>query len=435
LSTETPPLHQGQVLELEVSELAAGGRGLARAPDGRAVFVSGSLPGERVRAQLTRLKREYMEALAQEVLSASPQRTRPPCPLYGRCGGCSLQHLEYPAQVAAKAAWVQQALARLGPLPAAQPKASPLVWGYRHRVRLAVQQGGLGFFAAGTNLVVPLSHCPVAAEGVNRLLPGLAQGLTQIDARHLSWLEVLAGPESAFVTLGLDPRRPLSNRWRAELRRLCRRAGVAATRLAWGRELEPWEYSRESGVAYYAEHGLELTAFPGLFVQANFAANQRLIELVLAAAQDAPAGSALDLYAGSGNFGLPLARAGRQVLAVEASAEALAAAAWQAGQAGLADQVELRAAEAAPAVADLVAQDRRFALAVLDPPRAGAREVMGALARLAPARIIYVSCHPAALARDAALLLETGYQAVQAWAVDMFPHSGHTEAVLVLDRD
>lgn len=431
---ETAPLQKGQSLELEVSGLAAGGRGLARAPDGRAVFVAGGLAGERVRARLTRLKREYAEASAQEVLSASPQRVPPPCPLYGRCGGCSLQHLDYPAQVAAKAAWVQAALARLGPLPAVQQVASPSAWGYRQRVRLAASQNGLGFFAAGSKDVVPLGNCPVAAEGVNRLLPGLAEGLGQIDARHISWLEVLAGQESAFVTLGLDPRRPLSNRWRAELRRLCRRAGAAATRLAWGRELEPWDYRRESGLVYYADQGLEMTAFPGLFVQANFAANQRLVELVLAAAQEAPPGPALDLYAGSGNFGLPLAQAGRPVLAVEASDEALEAAAWQAEQAGLAELMELRAGDATAAAAELAQEGRALALAVLDPPRAGAREVMEPLARLAPARIIYVSCHPAALARDAAVLLQAGYQAAQVWAVDMFPHAGHTEAMLVLDR-
>lgn len=424
----------GQTLDLEISDLAAGGRGLARAPDNRAVFVAGALAGERVRARLTRIKREYLEAQAVEIQVASPQRVEPSCALYGRCGGCSLQHLDYAAQVEAKAAWVEQALSRLGGLPRVQSQASPLAWGFRHRVRLAVGREGLGFFAAASHTVVPVERCPVASDGVKRLLPGLAAGLSQMDTRHIAWLEVLAGAEKSFATLGLDPGRPLSNRWRRQLRSMCRRAGASATRLAWKDRLESWAYGPDTGITCYQEQGLELLAFPGLFAQANFGANYCLVELVRDAAGGAPAGEALDLYAGSGNFSLPLAQAGRGLLAVEASQAAWEAAGWQVQRSGLEGRVELVCADAAQVVSDLASQGRGFALAVLDPPRAGAWEVMPSLARLAPARVIYVSCHPAALARDAAVLREAGYTIQQAWAVDMFPHTGHTEAVLVLDR-
>ena len=198
--------------------------------------------------------------------------------------------------------------------------------------------------------------------------------------------------------------------------------------------MEPWDHGPETGIAYFQDDGLELMAFPGLFVQANFAANRRLIGLILDQAERTPAGEALDLYAGSGNFGLPLARAGWRVVAVEASQAADQAAAWQVERAGLESRVELVQSQAARATVELAGLGRSFELAVLDPPRVGAREVMPSLASLGPRRVIYISCHPAALARDAAVLLEVGYTISQVWAVDMFPQTGHTEAVLVLDR-
>lgn len=424
----------GDIIRLKVEDLAGGGRGLAHASDGRVVFVAGALSGEEVSARLLRVKKDYMEAEVTEVHQASLQRVEPPCPVYGRCGGCQMQHLDYEAQVVAKATWVERALSRLGPLPKVEALASPRAWSYRHRVRLAVSRGRLGFYGAASNRLVPVENCPVAAKAVNRVLPGLAQGLGQIKSDHIAWLEVLAEEDRAFVTMGLDSGRPLSNRWRAVLRRLARTAGAEATRLSWGDRLEPWEHGPETGVAYYKEDGLELMAFPGLFVQANFEANRRLISLVMEQAAQMPAGEALDLYAGSGNFGLPLARAGRRVVAVEASPAADQAAAWQVERAGLESRVELVQAEAARATVELAGQGRSFELAVLDPPRAGAREVMPALVSLGPKRVIYISCHPAALARDAAVLVEAGYSISQAWAVDMFPQTGHTEAVLVLDR-
>jgi 23S rRNA (uracil1939-C5)-methyltransferase len=426
-------MRRGQELALDIEELASGGDGLAHGPDGRVIFVSGALAGERVKARLSQVKRDFARAELLQTEKPSPDRVAPACPLYGRCGGCSLQHLAYPAQVRAKASWVERALSRLGELPAMEAVASPLEWGWRHRVRLAVGREGLGFFAAGSKQVVPVERCTVAAGGINRLLPGLASGLAGIDARHIAWLEVLADDERGFVTVGLDPRRPLSNRWRKELRALCRRAGATATRLAYN-GLEPWERGPEEGIDYYREPGLVVSAFPGEFCQANFKGNQELIRLVLQAAASAPEGGVLELYAGGGNFSLPLAASGRAVLAVEGDPESHQSAQVLARRNGLSQRLEQHQAEAAEATASLAAQGERFALALLDPPRAGAREVMPYLANLGPSRVIYISCHPAALARDAAVLLKAGYRMTRLWAVDLFPHTGHTEAMLVLDR-
>ncbi len=426
-------LQSGQELTLAIEDLAAGGDGLAHAPDGRVIFVPGALAGETARVRVERVKRDFARAELLDIEQASSERVEPACPLFGRCGGCQMQHLSYAAQARAKAAWVERALSRLGGLPEVESIASPQEWGWRHRVRLALGPQGPGFYAAKSNQVVPVERCPVAADDINRLLPGLTQGFAGKAAQHIAWLELLAGGGRSFVTCGLDSRRPLSNRWRKELRSLCRRAGATATRLHYN-GLEPWERGPEEGVDYLAQEGPSLTAYPGEFCQANFAANAALIELVLSVAAEAPEGEVLELYAGGGNFSLPLAASGRAVLAVEGDPESHQSAVHLARREGLSDGLEQHQAEAAEATASLAAQGERFALALLDPPRAGAREVMPYLVNLAPSRIIYVSCHPAALARDAAVLLGAGYAMTRLIAVDLFPHTGHTEAVLVLDR-
>ncbi|MCB2228967.1 MAG: TRAM domain-containing protein [Desulfarculaceae bacterium] len=426
-------MQRDQELVLEIEELASGGDGLAHGPDGRVVFVPGALGGERVRARLQQVKKDFARAELLEVEQASPDRVEPECPLYGRCGGCQLQHLAYPAQVRAKAAWVRRALSRLGDLPAVEEVASPSPWGWRHRVRLALSPQGPGFYAAGSNRVVPVEHCPVAAREVNLLLSGLAEVMTGSGGEHVSWLELLAGEGRGFVTCGLDAKRPFSNRWRKELRSLCRRAGATATRLHY-QGLEPWERGPEEGVDYYRQDDLTLSAYPGEFCQANFGANELLINLVLEAAAGAPLGDTLELYAGGGNFTLPLAQAGRTVLAVEGDPDSHQSAEHLAEREGLAGLVEQHQAEASEATASLAAQGEKFALALLDPPRTGAKEVMPFLVNLGPSRIVYISCHPAALARDAAVLLAAGYAMTRLWTVDLFPHTGHTEAVLVLDR-
>lgn len=426
-------MQRGQELTLEIEELASGGDGLAHGPDGRVVFVPGALAGEQVRARLQKVKRDFARADLLKIEQASPERVEPACPLYGRCGGCQLQHLDYAAQTRAKAAWVRRALSRLGDLPEIESVASPLEWGWRHRVRLAVGPEGPGFFAAGSNRVVPVKHCPVAASEVNLLLSGLDEVLSEGAGRHISWLEILAGEGRSFVTMGLEAKRPLSNRWRKELRSLSRRAGATATRLHYN-GLEPWERGPDEGVDYYQQDGLTLSAYPGEFCQANFAANAKLISLSMEAAGGAPLGEALELYAGGGNFTLPLAAAGRTVLAVEGDPESHLSSLHLAQRENLAGLIEQHQAETAEATASLAAQGEKFALTLLDPPRAGAREVMPYLVNLAPSRVIYISCHPAALARDAAELLKAGYVMSKLWAVDLFPHTGHTEAVLVLDR-
>ena len=422
-------------MELEIVDLAAGGRGLARGPQGRVIFVTGALPGERVRAELTRERRDYAEARTLEVLGASDQRVDPPCPAYGRCGGCDLMHLDLAAQVRAKADWVVAALSRLGQPPQPTVIPSPLATAYRNRVRFQMAQGRIGFFAQGSNDLVEIDRCPVAVGGVNRLLAGLRVTPLPAGGEILGGVEVIAGEgDLAYAALHFPKNARPSRKLSGELTQWAEAAGAAGARLVIGGRPGNWTLGPRHGLVYF-QGPPAMWAFPGVFCQVNFAANQLLVDAVRNATTGAPEGPVLDLYAGSGNFSLPLAEADRVVCAVESSDAAVAAARFNRDTADLAKQVDLIGSDAAHAARVMHKEKWGFTCVVLDPPRAGAKPVMPSLAGLAPSRVVYVSCHAAALARDAAKLIEAGYQMTGLTVLDMFPHTGQVETVLVLDRD
>ncbi len=419
-------------LELAVTDLAAGGRGLGRADDGRVVFVSGALKGEKVRARVVAEKRQYLEAEALAILEASPDRVEPACAVYESCGGCDLMHLAYGAQLQAKAAWAAQALGRLS---APQPKvmASPLEWGYRHRVRFQVKDGAIGFFARASHELVEVKQCPVAAQGVNNFLKAVSRG-NLADWPSLSWLEVMADHEGrVLAAVGLGEQPP--DRSIQALKESLGLAGASAARLYAGDRVEAWTYDQMSGLVYYEDDLLSLRAYPGLFSQVNWPANEFLITLVLEAAGE-PWGQqrALDLYAGAGNFALPLAARAWGVLAVESDLQAVKAGRAQARELGLEESVIFSKGQAVHELGKLVQAGETCDLVVLDPPRAGAKGLMKDLAAMKPQRVIYVSCHAAALARDAARLAEAGYTIAELQVIDMFPQTSHLETVLIMER-
>lgn len=433
MSEQNQKSTQPQELELRINGLAAGGRGLARGEDGRVVFVAGALAGEKVRAAISAEKRQYLEAETLEVLTPCPQRAEPACPLYGKCGGCDLMHLDYQAQLAAKREWADHALKRLG-APPAQAVASPQEWGYRNRVRLQAGQGGIGFFARSSHDMVRVEHCPVAADGINAFLAALA-GREFSPWPQLAWLELISRANQETLALaGLAE--PLADEKEMALKDLLLEAGAQGVRLQLDGGMEPWPYDQAGGLVYYEGEDLSLRAYPGVFCQVNWPANALLIDHALEAAGEAwGEARALDLYAGAGNFSLPLAARGWGVLAVEGDAQAVAAGRAQAELEGLAESVVFQRGQAGRALRDLAKDKETCDLALLDPPRAGAKGLMSDLAALKPRKVIYVSCHAAALARDAAKLLEHGYKAERVTVIDMFPHTSHLETVMALTRE
>ena len=177
---------------------------MARAPDGKVILVDGALAGEWVLAEVTQVRKDYLAGQTVQVLETSPHRAEPRCPLFGQCGGCDLMHLEYEAQIEAKAAWLSHALKKVPGI--SQPKllASPSAWEYRNRVRLQVGAGGIGFFGRKTHKLVPTENCPVSASEANRLLPDLTMALSKPNGPRPGWIELLAHGGQAFCTLGFS---------------------------------------------------------------------------------------------------------------------------------------------------------------------------------------------------------------------------------------
>lgn len=399
-SARAPAPHRpGRLVELTVDSLAAGGDGVGREEGGKVVFLPRTAPGDRVRAELVQETASFARGEVRELLAPSPWRRPPICPAFtAGCGGCQWLHVDEAAQRQAKQQAVTSALRhlphlRLAPLSSQVP---PLGW--RRRARFHVQGGKLGLYAGRSHQLVETPRCP-------QLDPRLAAVLPLVAAA--------APPDGELaLAVGLGDRVALAHPspWprAAALVGQANIAGVAAAGTAYGEpvlELEPGLYGRADA-----------------FAQASAEGNAAILAAVRAAVPDGEGRAALELYAGAGNLTRVLVERGWQVTAsdVVAPAQPLPGVAFFAGEAAAAMQ--------------RFAARRDFAAVLLDPPRAGARDIIEPLAALAAARIIYVSCDVATLARDARALEERGYRAVSAQPIDTMPQTSHLEVVLVLER-
>lgn len=402
------------IREVDLHGLAHGGEAVGRLPDGRVVFVAGGIPGERVRVEVTALHRRWARARLLEVLDASPDRTAPPCPYYGRCGGCDLMHIAPDARRRLLRQVVREQLERLGgiddpPVDAVRPVGGDL--GYRTTARMhAAADGRLGFHAPRSTEVVPIDRCLVLAPGLQALREevGDATGAAEVILRLGDQARVVALrpgpgplhiPEGDFDVVLVQPD-----------------GGVVALR-------GTGELSVEiAGCTYRAD--------ATSFLQPSPAAAAAIVEQVVAAVGPVGGLEVWDLYAGVGLLSIPLALAGAEVTAVEADRHAAGWAQRNADAAGVDIEV----------VADRVERflrrrDLRADVVVLDPPRRGAGQAVArTLAELTRHRIVYVACDVAALARDARVLTTAGWRLVRAVPLDCFPQTHHVEIVATFLR-
>ncbi|MGQ0429625.1 MAG: 23S rRNA (uracil(1939)-C(5))-methyltransferase RlmD [Gammaproteobacteria bacterium] len=429
--------------EPEIALIAAldhAGRGIARI-GGKTVFVDGALPGEEVRLQRTARRRRHDEARVLNVLRPSPDRIDPRCAHFGICGGCSLQHLGYAQQLEAKGRMVAEQLERLGGVRPGRwlPPLSGPAWSYRRRARLGcrhVDQKGrvlVGFRERGSPLLADLRGCPVLAGGAGGLIEPLAGLIGSLGIRRqVAQVEVAVGDNATALVL-----RVLEDPSDADLESL------GAFERAHGVEL----YLQRGGLDTVRPLSPRATALqyelPGLpagirfaptdFIQVNGELNRRMVALALELLDPRPGDRALDLFCGLGNFTLPLAQRVALVTGVEGDAGLLARARENALRNGIAN--------ADFKVADLAADDPMPAwacaprdLVLLDPPRAGAREALAAIAACRPRRVVYVSCHAGTLARDAGILAsQHGFRLAAAGIMDMFPHTAHVESIALFE--
>ncbi len=431
-----------EMQEADVHGLAHDGRGVARV-DGKAVFIEGALPGERVRFRVFKRRRQMDEAGLVEVMTPSAERIAPKCAHFGVCGGCSLQHLDPAAQLIAKQGQLIENLERIGrvkPERVLAPLAGP-VWAYRRRARLGVKhvhkKGRVlaGFRERDKPYIADIRRCEVLLERFATLPEELATLVQTLSLRDsLPQVELAAGdPHAALVFRVMQPPTPDDRDKLAafaaqhEVQVFLQSGGLESiTPLAAG--YPPLSFSIDEG-------RLTLEFGPADFFQVNGDINQSMIGRAMELLQPTADDAVLDLFCGLGNFTLPLALRAKQVVGVEGDAALVAKARANALRNGIANATFHVADLFAPGRAEAWAE-KPYDLVLLDPPRAGAAEIMERMPHWRPRRVVYISCHPGSLARDAGLLVEAfGYKLRAAGVMDMFPHTTHVESIAVFEKD
>lgn len=431
-----PQIPTGKKQRLSIQRLANDGRGIAFL-DNRTWFVEGALPDEEVEARVLNARSQIIEARTERVLSASNRRRVEPCPHARVCGGCNLQHLTAADQLELKQRSLAEQLSRVAsiqPQQWAAPLTSP-EFGYRRRARLAVRWDNkarrldVGFRASASQDIVAIQECPVLVQPLQTLLPALLDVLHALDKpQAIGHLEMFSGTAEAVLV------RHTAALAAADMQRLSAFATKHEVQL-WlqGEEgAQPLEPSYRLGYRLPA-WDLELAWRPGDFVQVNAPVNEAMVAQALEWLAPDVGERVLDLFCGLGNFSLPLARSGAQVVAVEGVGEMVERGRTNAERNGL-DGAHFYQADLSKPLAEAQWASGGFAAVLLDPPREGALEMVRQMATLGARRVVYVSCNPATLARDAAELISQGYELKRAGILDMFPQTAHVEAMALFER-
>ena len=434
-----------------IDSLDQEGRGLARV-DGKAVFVEGGLTGELVTITTLRRKPTWELARAETILRASAVRVEPRCPHFGVCGGCSLQHMDAAAQVAAKQRALEDALWHLGRVRPGQvlPAIHGPAWGYRHRARLSVRhvikkRGVLvGFHEKKSSYVADMTSCAILPPDISALLPALRRLVESLTIRdRLPQMELAvgdaAGAESgdAARVLVLRILAPLAPADVEALDAFAVRHGVDFWLQTAGPETAAPMHADARPLSYsLPEFDLVYPYGPTEFTQVNASINRVLVRRAIGLLDPQPGERVADFFCGIGNFTLPIARRGASVVGVEGSATLVRRAAENAARNGLAGRTRFQTANLFEATPETFEALGPLDKVLIDPPREGAIALVKALPGDGPPRrIVYVSCSPATLARDASVLVhDHGYALTAAGVVNMFPHTAHVESIAVFSR-
>ncbi|HTS23870.1 MAG TPA: 23S rRNA (uracil(1939)-C(5))-methyltransferase RlmD [Casimicrobiaceae bacterium] len=431
-----------------ISALDQEGRGVARV-GGKAMFVEGALIGERVVVEVLRSKPSYALARATEIVAASPARTQPACPHFGVCGGCSLQHLHPAAQVAVKQRVLEDALWHIGRVRADEllPPIHGVAWGYRQRARLSVRhverKGGVlvGFHERKSSFVADMTSCLVLPPRISALLPALRALVGALSIRdRLPQIELAIGDGSEdgqpVDTLVLRNLAPLT----AEDERLLHEfAATHAVELylqpGGPASVRPLRAPARRLAYVLPEFAVTLEFAPTDFTQVNASMNRVLVRRAIALLAPQAGETIADFFCGVGNFTLPIARRGARVAGVEGNRDLVRRAEANAAANGLADRARFAVADLYAATTASIDALGPLDRALLDPPREGAIALVKALPdRLQ--RVVYVSCNPATLARDASVLVrERGFALAAAGVANMFPHTAHIESIALFTRE
>lgn len=428
----------------EISALDYEGRGVAKV-GGKTVFIKGALPSERVGFRIVRQKKQFDEAEAVAIFKVSDERTVPQCRYFERCGGCSLQHISPAAQVAFKQRMMEEQLERIGKVKPKQilPPIYGHIWHYRDRARFSVSLDKLcrlklGFQANKTNDVVDISSCMLIPKPVSDKLPairGLLQDLAE-EGSVARFAEFYRGSEITVLNIAFKSKlrqneenrirqwfdSELSDGWQVWLQI---EGGVS----------QPFYPKTDKTLKYtLPEFGIEMPFRPGDFTQINTDTNRLMVSRVVKMLDIRRGERIADLFCGLGNFSLPMAKSGADVVGIEGAENLVRRARQNARLNGCDRQTDFIAANLFDCTEKTVASWGRFDKMLIDPPRSGAYEVVKSLhTPYLPQKIVYVSCNPSTLARDAGVLVEKGYMLSQAGIMNMFAQTSHTESVAVFD--
>ncbi len=417
-----------QIITVTVSSLDPFGQGVAR-HNGKALFINGLLPDESAEVTLTEDKKQYARGQVKRRLTTSSERETPRCPHFGVCGGCQQQHASVALQQRSK----REALSRLMKLDVDEVISGD-AWGYRRRARLSVnyqpktQKLQMGFRKANSNDIVEVVQCPVLVPNLEALLPAVRECLASLKGkRQLGHVELVSADNGPLMVLRHTA--ALSDEDKEKLERFSHSSGVALY-LAPESEIlervtgeEPW----------YSSDGLRLTFSPRDFIQVNDGVNQQMVATALSWLDVQSTDRVLDLFCGMGNFTLPLAARAQSVVGVE-GVPALVAKGRENAALNQLENVTFFHENLEDDVTLQAWAKHGFDKVLLDPARAGAPGVMQHVIKLAPTRVVYVSCNPATLARDSEALLNAGYQIQRMAMLDMFPHTGHQESMVLFER-
>ena len=454
------PLQKNQILTLRIERLSSDGSGVAHSADGEAVFVPGTAPGDEARVRIVKDCGRYAFGILDELLTPSPDRIPVDCPVAGPCGGCSLRHLDYAAELRAKQESVLDAFRRIGGLevPVLDILPSPDVDRYRNKVQfpVGIDKNGvpcIGFYAGRTHRIVPCPDCKLQPGVLNEIGNALCtffaqQGIRPYDeqsgkglVRHIF---LRRGAHSGQIMVCLVCTRaklPHAEQLCTALRGQF--PAVSTILLNVNAKNTNVILGSENHILYgpgYIEDtlcGVPVRLGPLSFYQVNTLAAERLYGVAAQYAQLTPDETLLDLYCGMGTIGLSMAEQCRELIGVEIVPEAIESAKANAARMGEAVAAKSRffCADAGQAATQLAAEGLHPDIVMLDPPRKGCDEAtLSAVVRMAPRRVVYVSCNPATAARDAAWLEQNGYHAEKVQPVDLFPRTKHCECVIALSK-
>jgi len=422
--------------EAIIESLSHDGRGIARI-EGKTVFIDGALPDERVMFLYTNKRSKYDEGRTVEVLSTSPERVDPKCMHFGVCGGCSLMHMKPESQLELKQLTLQQHLEHFGELAPEvwlEPLEGPL-WGYRRKARLGVRYVAkkervlVSFREKGSPFLAVLERCEVLDERVGHRLASLGEMIAGLESyNRIAQIEVAMDDDHvALVFRNLDP---LTETDQAALIRYGQNENLWIYLQSGGPDTVTVLWPEQPQLSYAPEQGLKLEFEPNDFTQVNAVINQKMILRAMELLEVNHEDRILDLFCGLGNFSLPLAKRVQEVVGVEGDEALVRHAKENAANNKLKNAIFEQADLTKTELKDYSWAQAGFNKILLDPPRSGAFEVLPQLAALGAERILYISCNPATLARDAGELVhQHGYKLLNAGVMDMFPHTTHVESI------